>query len=220
MAENKTDSYNSIVQSTEAEIKIKNSKFISYAIPCQGIDDIQRHLSNLASKHPKRNHLCYAYRLGIGRYQYKTHDDGEPSGTAGRPILGQIDAHGLSDVLVAVVRYFGGILLGPSGLIQAYKEASRNALDCAQYKKVYITSKLEIFCTFEHMDKVFKSVNVFEAKLLAQKHEERAYFLIEIRQSKAQAFVEYLKSLITGYPVSIALVDLPVKDLHIQFLPS
>ena len=98
----------------------KGSKFIAYAFPIETPADFKKHLEEIKKEHPKATHHCFAYRLGQNKDQFRANDDGEPSGTAGRPILGQIDSLGLTNVLIIVVRYFGGTLLGVPGLIHAY----------------------------------------------------------------------------------------------------
>lgn len=123
--------YNTITASTQAEFKDRGSKFIAYSFPVNNTDDVKQSLQLLKKEHPKAVHHCYAYRLGTDGTQYRANDDGEPSGSAGRPILGQIDSAGLTNVLVVVVRYFGGTLLGVPGLINAYKTAATACLSIA-----------------------------------------------------------------------------------------
>src|SRR3982751_2639344 len=122
------DFYNTITQSSTAEFKDRGSKFIAYAFPVGTADDFKKQLQLLKKEHPKAAHHCFAYRIGSDGNNFRISDDGEPSGTAGRPILGQIDSKGLTNVLVIVVRYFGGTLLGVPGLIKAYKTATAIAL--------------------------------------------------------------------------------------------
>src|SRR5262252_8044704 len=122
------DYYNTIEKLSVAEFKDRGSKFIAYTFPIVNINDFKTRLEEIKKEHPKATHHCFAYRLGIGGNNYRVSDDGEPSGTAGRPILGQIDSKELTDVLVIVVRYFGGTLLGVPGLINAYKSSAALAL--------------------------------------------------------------------------------------------
>ncbi|MBW8683778.1 IMPACT family protein [Chitinophaga rhizophila] len=113
--------YYTIEKSAMAEFKDRGSKFLAYAWPVKTTDQVKECLQEIKKEHPKATHHCFAYRLGTDGLQYRANDDGEPSGTAGKPILGQIDSKQLTDVLVVVVRYFGGTLLGAPGLINAYK---------------------------------------------------------------------------------------------------
>lgn len=122
------DFYQSIERESQAEFKDRGSKFIAYASPVTDIAQFKTFLQRLKKEHPKAVHHCFAYRLGLDGNQFRSSDDGEPSGSAGRPILGQIDSKGLTDVAVVVVRYFGGTLLGVPGLIHAYKTATSLAL--------------------------------------------------------------------------------------------
>lgn len=113
--------YYTIEKAAMAEFKDRGSKFLAYAWPVKTVDQVKECLQDIKKEHPKATHHCFAYRLGTDGLQYRANDDGEPSGTAGKPILGQIDSKQLTDVLVVVVRYFGGTLLGAPGLINAYK---------------------------------------------------------------------------------------------------
>jgi len=120
--------FNTIKENTTAEFSEKGSKFIAYAFSIESADEFKEHLKQLKILHPKAVHHCFAYRLGLDKNNYRSNDDGEPSGSAGKPILGQIDSMQLTDVLVIVVRYFGGVLLGVPGLINAYKTSTVLAL--------------------------------------------------------------------------------------------
>jgi len=126
------DQYQTIFESSIGEFKDRGSKFIAYAYPVYTEKDWQKHLEEVKKLHFKARHHCYAYRLGLDGNQFRANDDGEPSGTAGRPILGQIDSFGLTNVFVVVVRYFGGTKLGTSGLINAYRESTATAFRNAQ----------------------------------------------------------------------------------------
>lgn len=120
--------YTTISRSSQAEFKDRGSRFIGYSFPIANIADFKKALEQIKKDHPKASHHCFAYRLGLDQHQYRVSDAGEPSGTAGRPILGQIDSKGLTNTLVIVVRYFGGTLLGVPGLIHAYKMAASMVL--------------------------------------------------------------------------------------------
>lgn len=120
--------YKTITTDTSAEYSDRGSKFIAYAFTVETIEEIKANIKKLKELHPKAVHHCYAYRIGYDNTQYRANDDGEPSGSAGRPILGQIDSIQITNVLVVVVRYFGGVLLGVPGLINAYKSVTQIAL--------------------------------------------------------------------------------------------
>ena len=116
--------YKTIEQPAVAEFKDRGSKFTAYAFPIETVDDFKKHLQHLKKEHPKAVHHCFAYRIGTGGNNFRVSDDGEPSGTAGKPILGQIDSREVTNMAIIVVRYFGGSLLGVPGLINAYKTVS------------------------------------------------------------------------------------------------
>ncbi len=137
--------YYTIEKQSTAEFKDRGSKFIAFAYPVKSVDECKRHLLAIKKEHPKAAHHCFAYRLGTDGNSYRVSDAGEPSGTAGKPILGQIDSKQLVDVLVVVVRYFGGTLLGVPGLINAYKTATALALQLTPkvQKQVLINYQLQ-----------------------------------------------------------------------------
>lgn len=137
--------FHTIEKSSTAEFKDKGSRFIAYAFPIQTADDFKKHLKGLKEEHPKAVHHCFAYRIGMDGINFRSGDDGEPSGTAGKPILGQIDSKSLTNVLVVVVRYFGGTLLGVPGLIHAYKTVSSLALQLTPIieKPILVSYELE-----------------------------------------------------------------------------
>ena len=120
--------YKTLAQATTAEFRDRGSRFIAYAYPVNTVDEVKARVQALKKEHSKANHHCVAFRIGIDGKLFRASDDGEPSGSAGRPILGQIDSAGLTNTLVVVVRYFGGTLLGVPGLINAYKEVTAAAL--------------------------------------------------------------------------------------------
>jgi uncharacterized YigZ family protein len=123
--------YKTIAQPNETEFKDRGSKFLGFAYPITNKDEVKGIIKSLKELHPKANHFCFAYRVGFDGMVFRASDDGEPSGSAGRPILGQIDSQGITNVLIVVVRYFGGTLLGVPGLINAYKTTSAVLLQTA-----------------------------------------------------------------------------------------
>ncbi len=139
------DFYHTIQQPAFAEYKDRNSRFLAYAFPIQSTDDFKKRLQALKKEHPKANHHCFAYRLGTDGTNFRVSDDGEPSGSAGRPILGQLDSKSLVNTAIIVVRYFGGTLLGVPGLINAYKTAAILALQLTPtiQKPVLVSYRLQ-----------------------------------------------------------------------------
>tara|TARA_R110002072_G_scaffold85448_2_gene193615 strand:- start:16 stop:603 length:588 start_codon:yes stop_codon:yes gene_type:complete len=141
-------SFQTIAKPSESLFKDRGSKFIGWAFPISTVGDVKPHLEQLQADHLSARHVCYAYIIGTDENEYRANDDGEPSGTAGLPILNQIKSKEITNVLVAVVRYFGGTKLGVSGLINAYKEAAKEALDKA--KVIVKTPKSVLRIRFPH----------------------------------------------------------------------
>lgn len=169
------DYYTTIEKPSVAEYKDRGSKFIAYAFPIADVSEVKEKRAALKKEHPKAVHYCFAYRIGAdgtnlpaGQAGYRVSDDGEPSGTAGRPILGQIDSKQLTNVLIIVVRYFGGTLLGVPGLINAYKLAAGLALEATSItqKPVLINYRLQF--DYTQMNDVMKIVKQFDCVVLKQ----------------------------------------------------
>jgi uncharacterized YigZ family protein len=162
------DHYYTISKSSVAEFKDRGSRFIAYAFPIVSVNDFKERLAEIKKEHPKATHHCFAYRIGLDGNNFRVSDDGEPSGSAGRPILGQIDSKELADVLVIVVRYFGGTLLGVPGLINAYKTAASLALQVTPVtrKPVLINSRLQF--DYTRMNEVMRIIKQFDCTILQQ----------------------------------------------------
>ena len=143
--------FNIINARQESIYTVKKSKFVAYAFHAPDLESIQKHMDELKKLHHKARHHCYAYKLGLDGNQIRANDDGEPSGTAGKPILGQIESFGLTDTLIIVVRYFGGIKLGASGLTSAYKTAARQVLSEASIITKQVTQDIQIQTDHQHM---------------------------------------------------------------------
>lgn len=160
--------FQTLAAPSSAEFKDKGSRFIAYAYPVQTLPEIKNHIAALQQEHHKARHWCYAYRLGTDGTQFRTNDDGEPAGSAGRPILGQIDSFGLTDVLVVVVRYFGGTLLGVPGLIHAYKTATAEALAQAEVVEKNIEKTVMLRCDYPHLSEAIRLAKLHQAKIVHQ----------------------------------------------------
>ncbi|NOT52773.1 MAG: YigZ family protein [Chitinophagaceae bacterium] len=178
------DHYNTIGNYPVADYKDKGSKFIAYAFRITDANEFKEKLAMVKKEHPKASHHCFAYRLGLDGNNFRVSDDGEPSGSAGRPILGQIDSKQLTDVLIIVVRYFGGTLLGVPGLINAYRSVAAQALESASIiqKPVLINYRLQFDYTL--MNGVMKLVKQFDCVILKQ--ELQLFCLLEIAVPKKQ----------------------------------
>ena len=152
------DHYRTIDQPTESNFRDRGSKFIGYAFPVTNEEQIKHHLQHLRKLHPSARHVCYAFRINPLNEYWRANDDGEPSSSAGKPILGQIRSLELQNVLVAVVRYFGGTLLGVPGLINAYREAAAEALQSAVIVEKIVTVELTATVNYDKMGDVMKWV--------------------------------------------------------------
>ncbi|OSI07890.1 IMPACT family member yigZ [Neisseria animaloris] len=160
--------YKTITGPVQAEFKDKGSRFIAFAYPIQSAAEVKRYVESLREEHHKARHWCYAYRLGVDGTQFRANDDGEPSGSAGRPILGQIDSAELTDVLIVVVRYFGGTLLGVPGLIHAYKTASAEALKIAEMIEKNVEKTVWLRCEYPNLNDAIRIAKQHRAEVVEQ----------------------------------------------------
>ena len=192
------DTFKTVEQTSFGEFKDKGSKFLAYAGPLSIEADFSLFLEKIKKEHPKARHHCFAWRLGLDQNRYRANDDGEPSGTAGRPILGQIDSFGLTNVGVVVVRYFGGTLLGTSGLITAYREATAAAFREATIVERIVENTYEIKFGYDKMSNVMNAVKRLNINVLKQVFEETGTLVIAIRQSEAAQKLLQMRALIGG----------------------
>lgn len=178
------DVYRTVTTLSKAIYTEKRSKFIAYAIPVQSAEEVKAEVEKLRKEYYDSRHVCWAYMLGADRKEFRSNDDGEPSGTAGKPILGQINSNELTNILVAVVRYFGGIKLGTSGLIVAYREAA--ALVISESEIIEKTVDCEISFGFEYpfMNDVMKIVKDLESKIINQSYDMDCLMTLEIRKAQ------------------------------------
>jgi len=160
--------YYTIEQPAVAEFKDRGSKFIAYSFPVTEIDQAKKHLATLKKEHPKAVHHCLAYRIGIDGKIFRVSDDGEPSGSAGRPILGQIDSKQITNIMVVVVRYFGGTLLGVPGLINAYKTATSLALQLSPIIQKAVELPYEFHFDYHQMNEVMMIVKQYNCTVVEQ----------------------------------------------------
>ena len=191
-----SDTFRTIASSSEGSYKDKGSKFLSFAFPVKNVDEINQILAQYRKQYYDARHICYAYMLGNAKNEWRANDDGEPSGTAGRPILGQINSFELTNVLVIVVRYFGGILLGTGGLITAYKEASRDALEQAGIVEQTIDEIISIEFDYLLMNEVMRIVKEMSPQILDQSFDNMCAMKLAIRQSDAEKLKSKLENII------------------------
>ena len=189
-----TDSFYTIEAPVVGEFKDRGSKFIAFAWPVLTESEALEHLERLRKEHFKANHHCFAWRFGTDGARFRANDDGEPGGTAGRPILGQIDAAGLTDVVVIVVRYFGGTLLGASGLINAYREAAADALRQAVVVQKIIQDYFILDFDYALMPDIMHALKKFEIEIIRQEFGEKGLMETGIRKSETQDKLLRLKA--------------------------
>ena len=180
-----SDTYKTIIAPTEGIYKEKGSKFLSFAIPVSSADEVKEIVKNYRKEYYDSRHVCYAYMLGADRKEFRANDDGEPSGTAGRPILGQINSRELTNILVIVVRYFGGILLGTGGLVVAYKEATTDALDQAEVIEKTVDESISIVFDYVLMNEVMRIIKDTNAQISSQNFEDQCAMQLSIRKQDA-----------------------------------
>ena len=177
------DTYKTIIGVAEGIYTEKRSKFIAIAIPVHTVEEIKQHLDIYQKKYYDARHVCYAYMLGHERKDFRANDNGEPSGTAGKPILGQINSNGLTDILIVVVRYFGGIKLGTSGLIVAYKAAAAEAIANATIIEKTVDDEIAVAFEYPFMNDVMRIVKEEEPEILEQSYDMDCLMKRRIRRS-------------------------------------
>ncbi len=175
------DTYLTISSVSEALYKDKGSKFYAFAYPVQTIEQIKDILAEKRKEYYDARHVCYAYMLGYERNQFRANDDGEPSGTAGRPILGQINSSNLTDILIVVVRYFGGTLLGTSGLIQAYKTSAAEAISTATIEERIVEKTFVSKFGYQDLNAVMRIMKDFDLAIVNQIQEMDCTLYFRIR---------------------------------------
>jgi uncharacterized YigZ family protein len=179
------DAYYTIQEIEEVLYKDKASKFIGYAYGVSDEQEIKQKLERIRMLHPKATHCCYAYRLGLDKFNFRANDDGEPAGTAGNPILGQIDAAGLTFTLIAVVRYFGGTKLGVSGLIDAYRETAKLTLASSSVLEKKILDYYRITCPYAQINVVYRYIQLYQLHIVEQHIENSCVFIVAAAQRDA-----------------------------------
>lgn len=180
-----SDSYLTIKAAQHALIKERGSKFVAYIFPVSSEAEIKEHLGHLKKDHPTANHHCYAWRLGADKAAFRANDDGEPNNTAGKPILGQIQAKDLSNVLIVVVRYFGGTLLGVGGLISAYKQAAAEVIAAAEIYERFILFEYKVDFNEESINLVMRILKENNAKIISHTYETNNAIIFQIKKQNS-----------------------------------
>jgi len=192
-----TDIYYTIEDSGRAETKVKGSRFIATASHATTKDEATAILDTIKAEFHDATHNCYAYRLGADGLIFRAADDGEPAGSAGKPMLFIINKHDLSDVIVVVTRYFGGTKLGVGGLARAYTDAANLALEQCLRKTIYKTQPVKVFCTYEDLSAVKKLVDEF-AVTFTENYHDSIEIIAQIRKSQVEEFTSQITSKTRG----------------------
>ncbi len=180
------DKYNTIEKESQGYFKDKGSKFYSYTFPLQTEEKVKEIIALLKKEHHSARHFCYAWRLGAENIRYRANDDGEPSSTAGKPILGQLLSFDVTNILVVVVRYFGGTLLGVSGLINAYKNAANNALNNSKIVNKLIEQRYKISFTYNELNDVMHLLKKEDYTIVNTDFKESCSLVFSVRKSESK----------------------------------
>ena len=192
------DSYRTIKFLSEGTYSEKRSKFLAFAIPVRSVDEVKQIVAEYQKKYYDARHVCYAYMLGAERKEFRANDNGEPSGTAGKPILGQINSKELTDILIIVVRYFGGVKLGTSGLIVAYRLAAAEAIAAAEIIEKTVDEDITFFFEYPFMNDVMRIVKEEEPQIVSQGFDNDCTMTLRIRKDsmpRRKARLEKVSSL-------------------------
>lgn len=189
------DTFKTVLQPAQGCITEKKSRFISFLFPVQSIEEVRRIVEEHRKKYYDARHVCWAYMLGWEREEYRFNDDGEPSGTAGKPILGQINSFELTDVLILVVRYFGGTLLGAGGLTKAYREAAREAVRNARIVEKTVDETLAIRFEYVLLNEVMRVLKQFHGVAWTQDFKESCFMKLSVRKSELHPLREALSKI-------------------------
>ncbi|NND09510.1 MAG: YigZ family protein [Saprospiraceae bacterium] len=209
-------SYRSVVGRSEGLYKDRGSKFIGYVFPVSSEDVVSTYLEMIAREHPKARHLCYAYRLNPAGDLFRSNDDGEPSGTAGKPILNQIDAFTITNVLVIVVRYFGGKLLGVSGLIQAYKLCAQSALSHATIQEHLVKSRYILHFDYAIMGRLLDALSKFEVAIIERRLDATPQIVFEVPLQSDQQRLDQIIASTLSLPLDMVAGKRMFDQLSIE----
>ena len=188
----KEDVYKTVAGVAEGYVTEQRSKFISYALPIRTAEEVKEKIEAFHKQYHDARHVCWAYMLGTERLQFRANDDGEPSSTAGKPILGVINSYELTDVLIVVVRYFGGVKLGTSGLIAAYRAAALDAIAHAEIIEKTVDETISVEFAYPCINDVMKIVKEINPQILAQKLDMNCKMTLQIRQGEMEKLKERL----------------------------
>ena len=190
-----TDEYRTISGTSEGYYTEKRSKFLAFAHPVSTVEEVKDIVAQYRKKYYDARHVCYAYMLGAERLEFRANDDGEPSSTAGKPILGQINSNELTNILIVVVRYYGGVNLGTSGLIVAYREAAADALAHATIETRQVEEIVKYSFAYPQMNDVMRIVKDMNPRIVSQTYDNTCEIVLSIRKSEAEQLKSKLAKL-------------------------
>lgn len=196
---NVEDTYRTIKNIAKGYYSEKRSRFISYAIPVKTVEEVKVFIDKYRKEYYDARHVCWAYMLGSERKNFRANDDGEPSSTAGKPILGQINSKELTDILIIVIRYFGGIELGTSGLIVAYRTASAEAIAASEIEERTVDEDISIVFEYPFLNGVMKIVKEDNPTIISQKFDMNCEMVLRIRKSEVERLKNKLEKVETVY---------------------
>ena len=191
-----TDEYKTISATSEGYYTEKRSKFLAFAHHVETVDQVKDIIAGYRKKYYDARHVCYAYMLGPERQDFRANDDGEPSSTAGKPILGQINSNELTDILIVVVRYYGGVNLGTSGLIVAYREAAADAIAHATVETRQVEQLVKYSFSYPQMNDVMRIVKDMNPRIISQTYDNTCEIVLSIRKSEAEELRQRLAKLL------------------------
>lgn len=186
------DTYKTITGTAEGLFTEKRSKFIAYAVPVRTVEEVKEQVEKFRKQYYDARHVCWAYMLGHERKNFRANDDGEPSGTAGKPILGQINSNELTDILVVVIRYFGGIKLGTGGLIVAYKAAAAEVLAVAEVEERTVDVDVKVIYEYPFMNGVMRIIKEMNVEIVSQSFDMDCEMTLRIRMNDVVMLKERL----------------------------
>lgn len=190
--------------SEETLFKDKNSKFYGFAFPVNNEDQVKNELEKVKKIHPNASHHCYAYQIGVEDIIYRANDDGEPNNSAGMPIYGQIQSFDITNVLIVVVRYFGGAKLGVSGLINAYRSSAKITIESSEIIEKIVEVYFKIIFDYDMMSKVLRILKEKNIEIIQQKLELNCEYIIAVRKKESKSILEFFKNL---YKVEIEALE-------------
>ena len=193
------DSYKTIKALSEGYYTEKRSRFISYAIPVRTVEEVKEQVAAYRKQYYDARHVCWAYMLGADRQTFRANDDGEPSSTAGKPILGQINSNELTDILIVVIRYFGGIELGTTGLIVAYRTASAEAIAAAEVEERTVDEDITVVFEYPYLNSIMRIVKEDGPQIIKQSFEMDCEMTLRIRKGEAERLRNRLLKVETAY---------------------